>query len=85
MNTASIFRQSAKLFQQQLDDTSKLDGETPPLQISMTDTLAGIEALVRENASAARNQEEYARQYDGLTAKYKAAKERPGGKDKAVL
>ena len=62
----------------QLDDTSKLDGEITPLQISMADTLADIEALVRQNADTARDQEEYARQYDALTAKYKAAKERLG-------
>jgi len=61
-----------------LDDTSKLDGEMTPLQISMTDTLAEIELLVKQNASAAQDQEEYARQYDSLTARYKAAKERLG-------
>jgi len=60
----------------QLDDTSGLDGEMTPLQISMGDTLAEIEALVKHNADSAQDQGEYARQYDGLTADYRAAKER---------
>ena len=59
-------------------DTSKLDGEITPLQISMADTLGEIEALVKQNATAAQDQETYARQYDALTAAYKAAKERLG-------
>jgi len=37
---------------------------------------AELEALVKQNASTAQDQGTYARQYDALTAKYKAAKER---------
>jgi DNA invertase Pin-like site-specific DNA recombinase len=63
----------------QLDDTSVLDNEIMPLQISMGDTLKDIEALVRQNADIAQDQEEYARRYDSLAADYKAAKERLDG------
>jgi len=47
-----------------------------PLQVSMGDTLAEIQAMVKDNARTAQDQAEYARRYDALTAKYKAAKER---------
>ena len=60
----------------QLADTSKLDGEIMPLQVSIGDTLTEIQALVKDNARTAQDQAEYARRYDALTAKYKAAKER---------
>ena len=59
-----------------LSDTSKLDSEITPLQVSLGDILKEIEALVKQNASTAQDQGAYARQYDTLTAKYKAAKER---------
>jgi len=59
-----------------LADTTKLDGEITPLQVSLGDILKEIEALVKQNASTAQDQGAYARQYDALTAKYKAAKER---------
>jgi len=73
----SLLRELAVTLRQ-LDNTSKLDGEITPLQISMGDTLAEIEALVKQNADSAQDQGAYARQYDGLTADYKAAKERLG-------
>ena len=62
----------------ELSDTSKLDGEMCTLQVSAADTLAEIQAMVKDNARTAQDQDEYARKYDTLTAKYKAAKERLG-------
>ena len=59
-----------------LADTAKMDGEITPLKILLGDILADIQALVKQNASTAQDQEVYARRYDELTGDYKATKER---------
>ena len=61
---------------QALADTAVLDKEIIPLQVQLGDILTDIQALVKQNASTAQDQKDYARQYDELTAGYKVVKER---------
>ena len=68
--------ESARLGRQTLCDTTALTGEKTKLQQELTVLVEMTEKAVRENARIARNQEEYQKHYEGLVARYDAAKAR---------
>ena len=68
--------ESARLVRQTLCDTTALTGEKTKLQQELTVLVEMTEKAVRENARIARNQEEYQKHYEGLVARYDAAKAR---------
>lgn len=59
-----------------LADTAVADGKLAALQAECDQTLEAIQSCIKENAYTAQNQEEYARRYDELAARYKTAKSR---------
>ena len=58
---------------QVLSDTSALDAELDGLNEEITVVAELVKACVRENASTAQSQEEYAKKYNGLLARYEKA------------
>jgi site-specific DNA recombinase len=56
-----------------LSDTSALDAELDSLNEEITVVAELVKACVRENASTAQSQEEYAKKYNGLLARYEKA------------
>jgi len=56
-----------------LSDTSALDAELDSLNEEITVVAELVKACVRENASTAQPQEEYAKKYNGLLARYEKA------------
>ena len=58
---------------QVLSDTSALDDECDSLNEEITVVAELVKACVRENASTAQSQEEYAKKYNGLLARYEKA------------
>jgi hypothetical protein len=70
--TISEYEQKAR----KLDDVAVLSKEMERLQTECSATLESIQACIKENAYIAQNQEEYARRYEELAEKYKAAKVR---------
>ena len=77
---------------QVLSDTTALDAELVSLNEEITVVAELVKACVRENASRAQSQEEYAKKYNGLLARYEKAtarlaevtaeKERKRGQDR---
>jgi len=59
---------------QRLTNTTRQDQRMAVLQDECDQTLATIQSCIKENAYTARDQDEYARRYDELAEKYKAAK-----------
>ena len=68
--------ESTRLVRQTLCDTTALTEEKAKLQQELAVLVEMTEQCVRENARIAHNQEEYQRHYEGLVARYDAAKER---------
>ena len=58
---------------QVLSDTSALDAEIVGLNEEITVVAELVKACVRENASTAQSQEEYAKKYNGLLTRYEKA------------
>ena len=58
---------------QMLSDTTALDAELASLNEEITVVAELVKACVRENASTAQSQEEYAKKYNGLLARYEKA------------
>lgn len=58
---------------QALSDTMALDSEFDSLNEEITVVSELVKACIRENASTAQSQEEYAKKYDGLLARYERA------------
>lgn len=56
-----------------LSDTTELDAEIDSLNEEITVVAELVKACVRENASTAQSQEEYAKKYNGLLARYEKA------------
>ena len=56
-----------------LSDTTTLDAELDDLNEEITVVAELVKACVRENASTAQSQEEYAKKYNGLLARYEKA------------
>lgn len=60
----------------QLTNTAELDAEKETLQVEMGIVSERIRQVVSQNASAALDQEEYARKYDSLTERFHKAADR---------
>ena len=67
---------NARLVRQTLCDTTALTEEKAKLQQELAVLVEMTEKTVMQNARIAQNQEEYQRHYDGLVARYDAAKAR---------
>ena len=67
---------NARLVRQTLCDTTALTEEKAKLQQELAVLVEMTEKAVRENARTAQNQEEYRRHYEGIVARYDAAKAR---------
>ena len=67
---------NARLVRQTLCDTTALTEERAKLQQELTVLVEMTEKTVMQNACIAQNQEEYQRHYEGLVARYDAAKAR---------
>lgn len=67
---------NARLVQQTLCDTTALTEEKAKLQQELAVLVEMTEKTVMQNARIAQNQEEYQRHYEGLVARYDAAKVR---------
>ena len=67
---------NARLVRQTLCDTTALTEEKAKLQQELAVLVEMTEKCIRENARIAQNQEEYQRHYEGLVARYDAAKAR---------
>ena len=67
---------NARLVRQTLCDTTALAEEKAKLQQELAVLVEMTENCVRQNARIAQNQEEYQRHYEGLVARYDAAKAR---------
>ncbi len=67
---------NAKLVRQTLCDTTALAEERAKLQQELAVLVEMTEKAVRENTRIAQNQEEYQKHYEGLVARYDAAKAR---------
>ena len=61
---------------QQLTNTTELNAEKESLQVEMGIVSERIRQVVSQNASAALDQEEYARKYDSLTERFHKAADR---------
>ena len=68
--------ESARLVRQTLCDTTVLTEEKAKLQQELVVLVEMTENCIRENARIAQNQEEYQNHYEGLVARYDAAKAR---------
>lgn len=68
--------ESARLVRQTLCDTEALTEERGKLQQELAVLVEMTEKCVMQNARIAQNQEEYQRNYEGLVARYDAAKAR---------
>ncbi len=83
-----------ELMRQVLSDTTALDAELDSLNEEITVVSELVKTCVRENASTAQSQEEYAKKYNGLLARYEKAtarlkevtaeKERKRGQDREL-
>ena len=67
---------NARLVRQTLCDMTALTEEKAKLQQELAVLVEMTEKCIRENARIAQNQEEYLQHYDGLVARYDAAKAR---------
>ena len=67
---------NARLVRQTLCDTTTLAEERAKLQQELAVLVEMTEKAVRKNARIAQNQEEYQKHYEGLVARYDAAKAR---------
>ena len=67
---------NARLVKQMLCDTTALAEEKAKLQQELAALVEMTEKCIRENARIAQNQEKYQRHYEGLMARYDAAKAR---------
>ena len=67
---------NARLVRQTLCDTTALVEEKAKLQQELAVLVEMTEKCIRENARIAQNQEEYLQHYEGLVARYDAAKAR---------
>ena len=67
---------NARLVRQTLCDTTTLAEERTKLQQELAVLVEMTEKCIRENARIAQNQEEYLQHYEGLVARYDAAKAR---------
>ena len=67
---------NARLVRQTLCDTTALSEEKTKLQQELAVLVEMTEKAVRENARIAQDQGEYQRHYDGMVARYDAAKAR---------
>ena len=67
---------NARLVRQILCDTTTLAEERAKLQQELAVLVEMTEKCIRENARIAQNQEEYQKHYEGLVARYDAAKAR---------
>ena len=67
---------NARLVRQMLCDTTALAEEKAKLQQELAALVEMTEKCIRENARIAQNQEEYLQHYEGLVARYDAAKAR---------
>ena len=67
---------NARLIKQTLCDTTTLTEEKAKLQQELAVLVEMTEKCIRENARIAQNQEEYLQHYEGLVARYDAAKAR---------
>ena len=67
---------NARLVRQTLCDTTALTEENGKLQQELAVLVEMTEKCIRENARIAQNQEEYQKHYEGLVARYDAAKDR---------
>ena len=67
---------NARLIKQTLCDTTVLTEEKVKLQQELAVLVEMTENCVRQNARIAQNQEEYQKHYEGLVARYDAAKAR---------
>ena len=67
---------NARLVRQTLCDTTALTEEKAKLQQELAVLVEMTEKCIRENARIAQNQEEYLQHYEGLAARYDAAKAR---------
>ncbi len=61
------------LMRQVLSDTSALDAELDSLSEEITVVAELVKTCIRENASTAQSQDEYAKKYNGLLARYEKA------------
>jgi hypothetical protein len=61
------------IMRQVLSDTTTLDAELDSLNEEITVVAELVKTCVRENASTAQSQEEYAKKYNGLLARYEKA------------
>ena len=61
------------LMRQVLSDTTALDAELDSLNEEITVVAELVKTCVKENASTAQSQEEYAKKYNGLLARYEKA------------
>lgn len=68
--------ESARLVQQTLCDTTALAEERAKLQQELAVLVEMTEKCIRENVRIAQNQEAYQKHYEGLVARYDAAKAR---------
>ncbi|MGP1575835.1 zinc ribbon domain-containing protein [Selenomonas sp.] len=67
---------NARLVRQTLCDTTALAEEKAKMQQELAVLVEMTEKCIRENARIAQNQEEYQKHYEGLVARYDAAKAR---------
>ena len=67
---------NARFVRQTLCDTTALAEERAKLQQELAVLVEMTESCVRQNVRIAQNQEEYQKRYDGLVARYDAAKAR---------
>jgi hypothetical protein len=70
--------QDCTQIRQALSNTTELDTEVDGLNEELTVVAELVKACVRENASTAQSQEEYAKKYNGLLARYEKATARLG-------
>jgi site-specific DNA recombinase len=68
--------QDCTQIRQALSNTTELDAEIDSLNEELTVVAELVKACVRENASTAQSQEEYAKRYNGLLARYEKARAR---------